>query len=296
MNAQIDELTKRQADFERDGYLVVQEALTAPELDELRAEATQICRGELGEIAGVVPARPGESDEAVLSRYLCIHQPHKTSKLAESYIGHAAVVDVLVELIGPNVKCMQSMLFIKAAGKPGQAWHQDEDYIPTRDRSLTAAWMALDDATVENGCLQVIPGSHRHGILWAMKENDDPEFDCNDESYGFPYADSDGVPVEVSAGSIVFFNGYLLHRSLRNRAAGGFRRSLVNHYMSAESLLPWRHPPEDVFVAQHDYRDVVLVAGKDPYAYKGTMTFAKTHVRAENLGGCRPEDVVKKNS
>ena len=64
-------------------------------------------------------------------------------------------------MIGPNVKAMQSMLFIKAEGKPGQAWHQDEYYIPTRDRSLTAAWIALDDATVENGCLWVLPGSHR---------------------------------------------------------------------------------------------------------------------------------------
>ena len=53
------------------------------------------------------------------------------------------------------------MLFIKSEGKPGQAWHQDEFFIPTRDRSLTAVWIALDDATVENGCLWVLPGSHR---------------------------------------------------------------------------------------------------------------------------------------
>ena len=48
---------------------------------------------------------------------------------------------------------MQSMLFTKGEGKPCQAWHQDECFIPTRDRSLTAARIALDDATVENGCL-----------------------------------------------------------------------------------------------------------------------------------------------
>jgi hypothetical protein len=44
-------------------------------------------------------------------------------------------VDALTGVIGPNVKMMQSMLFIKAEGKPGQAWHQDEMHIPTRDRS-----------------------------------------------------------------------------------------------------------------------------------------------------------------
>jgi ectoine hydroxylase-related dioxygenase (phytanoyl-CoA dioxygenase family) len=57
------------------------------------------------------------------------------------------------------------MLFIKSEGKPGQAWHQDELFIPTRDRSLAAAWIALDDATVENGCLWVLPGSHARGVL-----------------------------------------------------------------------------------------------------------------------------------
>ena len=48
------------------------------------------------------------------------------------------IIDALVGVIGPNVKAMQSMLFIKSEGKPGQAWHQDEFFIPTRDRSLTA--------------------------------------------------------------------------------------------------------------------------------------------------------------
>jgi ectoine hydroxylase-related dioxygenase (phytanoyl-CoA dioxygenase family) len=47
--------------------------------------------------------------------------------------------------------------------------HQDEYYIPTRDRSLCASWIALDDATIDNGCLWVIPGSHRQGVIWPMK-------------------------------------------------------------------------------------------------------------------------------
>jgi phytanoyl-CoA hydroxylase len=78
------------------------------------------------------------------------------------------------------------MLFIKSEGKPGQAWHQDELFIPTRDRSLTAAWIALDDAIVGNGCLWVLPGSHRPGILYPDRDHDDPRFDCEVEAYDFP--------------------------------------------------------------------------------------------------------------
>ena len=72
----------------------------------------------------------------VLRRYLCIHFPHKISPAMHDVLAHPALVEVLTRIIGPNVKCMQSMLFIKASGKPGQAWHQDEFFIPTRDRSL----------------------------------------------------------------------------------------------------------------------------------------------------------------
>ena len=202
------------------------------------------------------------------------------------YLAHPVIVDVLTHVIGPDVKAMQSMLFIKAAGKPGQAWHQDEDFIPTRDRTLAGAWIALDRATIENGCLWVIPGSHRSGLLWQLKDTDDERFDCTAEAKGFPYSDDDAVPVEVEAGGIVFFNGYLLHRSLPNRAQEGFRRSLVNHYMSASSLLPWFPPKPGEHMAIADYRDIVMVAGNDPYAYKGTENLATPHVRPTRQGGC----------
>ncbi len=272
--------------FQTNGYLIVQDALSTAEVLELREEATRICRGELGDVRGVTPAEPGDSDDDVLRRYLCIHFPHKLSAVMARYLAHPAIVDVLTKIIAPDVKCMQSMLFIKASGKPGQAWHQDEDFIPTRDRSLTGAWIAMDDATVENGGLWVIPGSHKHGLLWPMHWHDDKRFDCTNESFNFPYTDDDAVPVEVPAGSIVFFNGYLLHRSLPNKAKSGYRRVLVNHYMSASSLLPWRLPAEGEYMATADYRDIVMIAGNDPYAWKGTRDIAKPHVRPSGEGGC----------
>ena len=274
------------ASYREDGYLVVADALPAEEIAQLRAETARICRGERGALRNGLAHSPAESDGEVIRQYLCIHFPHKISPLMHAHLSHPAIVSVLTQIIGPDVKCMQSMLFIKSAGKPGQAWHQDEDFIPTRDRSLTGAWLALDDATVENGCLWVLPGSHRHGVLWPLEQQDDPRFDCTDESQGFPWRDEDAVPVEVSAGSIVFFNGYLLHRSLPNRAPGGHRRALVNHYMSAQSLLPWMQFAEGTRAATADYRDIVMVAGVDPYAWKGVTDVARPSVRPSGEGGC----------
>jgi phytanoyl-CoA hydroxylase len=226
----------------------------------------------------------------VMRQYLCIHFPHKLSPVMAKYLAHPVMVDVLTGIIGQNVKAMQSMLFIKAAGKPGQAWHQDEDFIPTRDRSLTGGWIALDEATIDNGCLWVLPGSHRSGILWEMRVQNDERFDCTDESTGFPWRDEDAIPVEVPAGAMVFFNGYLLHRSLPNTRASGYRRVLVNHYMSAESLLPWLPSQDGTRMALTDYRDIVMIAGKDPFAYKGIENIAEASVRPDKLGGCIPPE------
>src|SRR5439155_12599262 len=118
-------------------------------------------------------------------------------------------------------------------GFQGQAWHQDEIYIPTRDRSLCGAWIALDDATIRSGCLWVLPGSHRAGCLFPQRQHDNrDEFDFSAESYGFD--DSEEVPVEVRTGAVVFFNGYLLHRSRKNRG-DTYRRVLVSQYCNAWS-------------------------------------------------------------
>lgn len=272
--------------YEENGYLVVTDLFSPDEVKALQDDATTICRGGYGETEGMLEGPSDASADEILRQYLCIHFPHKISPVMNAAIRQRKLVETLIKIIGPNVKCMQSMLFIKGAGKPGQAWHQDEDFIPTRDRSLTGAWISLDRATVENGCLWVIPGSHRAGILWDQVWHADQRFDCTLESQGFPYTEADEIPVEVDAGSVVFFNGYLLHRSLPNRAKSGYRRALVNHYMNAASLLPWFRPAEGVSMALADYRDVEIVAGTDPYAHRGYENKAKPHVRPSGEGGC----------
>ena len=267
--------------YERLGYLTVPRLLSAPEVEELTLETSRIFRGERGHVEGLLPVGDHDREVDVLARYVAIHFPHKLSPLIRSCLAHERIVEVLTRIVSVNVKCMQSMLFVKAPGKAGQAWHQDEYYIPTRDRSLTGAWIALDEATVDNGCLWVIPGSHRPAAIR-------PRVPCRSDEY----ADVDTVdvshlptesiiPLEAEAGTVVFFNGYLLHSSRRNRTDGHFRRALVNHYMSAESMLPWdqdgRLPPTQ------DLRDIVLVAGKDPYAHKGTVDLNRPFLRPEVL-------------
>lgn len=273
-------MSSSQADFYREnGYLVVPDLFTAAELAELKAETTRIFRGERGSVPGLLDVTAQMSDADVLRKYLAIHFPHKLSPVIQRSLAHPAVVEVLTRLIGPNVKCMQSMLFVKGPGKPGQSWHQDEYYIPTRDRSLTAAWIAIDEATRDNGCLWIIPGSHQSGIIMRRVPGRNPEF-AEAETIDVSGCGEDrSAPVEVKAGSVVFFSGHVLHSSRRNKTADSFRMALVNHYMSAESMLPWDQ--DGNLPATDDLRDIVMVAGTDPYSWKGIVDANKPWLRPE---------------
>jgi phytanoyl-CoA hydroxylase len=269
--------------YKKNGYIIVENLLTHEEVEALKKEMLCICKGERAKIKGLQKHRPEDPEEEIFKHYLAIHFPHKISEIILHLLkDHSKTNQVLQQLIGPNVKTMQSILFIKSPGLPGQAWHQDEFYIPTRDRSLTATWIAIDDATVENGCLWVIPGSHRPGVLYPMRPHNDPRYDSADIAYGWEdlYDENrDAVPVELKAGSAVFFNGYLLHRSLENKSQRSFRRAFANHYMSAESLLPWNWDGRIPGYIE-DNRDILMVTGKDPYAWKGTATYTYPFLRA----------------
>lgn len=261
------------------GYLIIENALSQAIVDDLCNEAVNVCLGRRGEIAGT-EALNGLDGLSLLQQIIAIHFPHKFSGVLRDMLAHPVITDTLTQIIGPNVKCMQSMFFVKHAGRPGQAWHQDETFIPTRDRSMTGVWIALDKASVDNGCLWVIPGSHKRGVIWPTRAHTSTEFDHTEESFGYPYAEEGAIPVELEPGSILFFDGYLLHKSNKNVTENNSRRSYVCHYMNADSMLPWSggalpHPVED-------YRDIVLVAGEDPYAYKGTEDISIPYVRPES--------------
>ena len=120
-------------------------------------------------------------------------------------------------------------------------------------------------------------------VVLFNRDQDDPRFDCTTEAFDFPYADSDAVPVEVPAGTALIFNGYLLHRSLENSGRHGYRRALANHYMSAESLLPWSPPGPHEHMGIADFRDIVLVAGEGAWETHPTKSLPSTRRMGELL-------------
>ncbi len=267
--------------YQEYGYLIAPGLVLPDEIVALKKDTVKIFRGEYGTLEGMQPVQPGESDSDVLKKYLAIHFPHKISPVIRNFLSRERIRKVLTRIVSPNVKCMQSMLFVKGPGKAGQSWHQDEFYIPTRDRSLIGAWIAIDNASVENGCLWVIPGSHKAGYIMRRVPNHSQEYADVDTIDISGYKETEIIPVEVKSGAAVFFNGYLLHSSLRNKTKDNFRTALVNHYMSAESMLPWDQ--DGKLPSTEDLRDIVMVAGEDPYSHKPIVDLNKPYLRPEVL-------------
>ena len=144
------------------------------------------------------------------------------------------LTDPIVDLIGPDILGLNN-LYIWKPPKIGLGfpWHQDKWYFnwQYKTEKTVGTWTAIDAADVDNGCLYVIPDSHKYGVL----EHDNLEGSQQNE---FKLArgarDEDGVAVEVPPGAVVWFNNQILHKSTDNQSLC-FRRCNVAHYISADS-------------------------------------------------------------
>jgi chlorinating enzyme len=243
--------------FRREGYLVVRGLVLPEHVAELAQHCDDILNARI-DLREMVHLPPG--DDLYPQDYVHrIHQGHQKHELWERYLLYPRVLDVIQALIGPDVMAMQTMLFTKAPGSNGQGFHQDSYYIPTFPDTLIGAWIAIDPADTHNGCLWVTPGSNAEPIYPPVHGYGYGDIQLADIDYvsgvgGHSNDDDDPgntlkpiaasqysqeIPVEVQPGDVIFFGGHLLHRSLRNRTADRYRRSLVNHYANARSFTVW---------------------------------------------------------
>ncbi len=113
--------------------------------------------------------------------------------------------------------------------------HQDAWYLTTEPESLALAFIALDDMDPRNGCLEVIPGSHRGGLDVALRMGPGGFVPVTGRAPPAPTRER-AVPLVMEKGSVVFVHGRAYHGSEPNRSDGP-RRSLIVHAMSARSRL-----------------------------------------------------------
>jgi len=238
-------------------------------VEALKDEVIAIATNQRGVVAGV-EAKPGAPPAEVLAQTVAVHFPHKVSELCRTETARDCVVEALHAALGEplGIKLLQTMMFTKSPGSPGQGSHNDEYYIPTRDMSLVASWVALDKVDQENGGLEVIPGSHRPAVAWPHVPCDDKRFESatHVDAAVVGATESSWVPAVMEPGDALIFSGYLLHRSTANDSADRYRRAFVSHYCSSHTLVPWTNDGRFDIKGEGCLRDFLLVRGTDPYA------------------------------
>jgi phytanoyl-CoA hydroxylase len=162
------------------------------------------------------------------------HALHDLDPVFERF-SHGADLAVLAAGLGlADARVWQSMFIFKPPGIGGEVrWHQDATYLYTTPMTVTGFWFALEDATVDNGCLWVEPGGH-HGPLRErfVREGDTVRLERRDAT---PWPGPDrAVPVAVEAGTLVVFHGLLPHYSAPNRSPVS-RQAYTLHAVDAGS-------------------------------------------------------------
>ena len=197
-------LTREQvSSFNRDGYLAGIRIFSDEEITDIRAYFDELLAKTL--------AAGGDS--------YSISTAHLRFGRVYDILTHPRIVARVKDLLGEDVIAWGSHFFCKMPGDGKRvSWHQDSSYWPLTPSKAVTAWLAIDDATVENACMRYIPGTHRLGHLtYKLSENDEANV-LNQtvegaENFGKP------VDVELKAGEISIHSDLLLHGSEANQSS-----------------------------------------------------------------------------
>ncbi len=215
--------------YEEQGYAVARHLFAPDEVALLREHYMRLrAQGpHLGDLVGV-----DSTSNDPLKRYPRMIHMHRWDDVSLGFLLDQRFHAILRALLRQDPYAVQTMLYFKPPGSRGQALHQDQYFLKAHPGTCLAAWLALDACDEANGCMQVVPGSHRWSILCTTKA--DTTLSFTDVTVPLPEGEF-ARPVLMEAGDVLFFGGSLVHGSFPNTTADRFRRALIGHYISGEA-------------------------------------------------------------
>jgi phytanoyl-CoA hydroxylase len=242
-------------DFREHGYVHARGIFEAREVEEMRTALARILADVEGTEHDANHAWGGVAQEAMLKGFHNV-QYHEAAFTRAA--AHPNLVAVLTEIIGPNVQLHHTKMLVKPpeTGAPFPM-HQDYPYFPHAHHTVVAASVHLDDTDEGNGCLRVVPGSHKQGPIEATGE-----------SHALEVPLEDGVPIPARAGDVLFFNYLTIHGSGLNTSERT-RRNVLFQYRDPEDP-----PLVQNGVEEHvDWGMGVMVAGRNPVYWERRPRF-----------------------
>lgn len=159
---------------------------------------------------------------------------HDTTFL--NYARNPEIIEMVAQVEGADLALWNSSFFAKPAHNGSKTpWHQDGEYWCIRPLATCSVWIAVDDSTRENGCLQVIPGSHRARKLYKHEMNASPGLSLPLELQPSEFDEEQAVDLVLAAGQISLHDVYLVHGSEPN-TSGNPRRGMTLRFMPTTSV------------------------------------------------------------
>jgi hypothetical protein len=200
-----------------------------------------------------VAALEAQAGEELQKRYRV--KAHLPFPFLCDVVRNERLLDAVEDLIGPNILCWGSSFFSKQARDPRYvSWHTDSFYYGLRPAETLSAWVAFNDSSIEAGCLQYIPGTHKGPpAVHEFKPHPDNLVGNGQTVVGVD--ESKAVNAVLAAGQVVFHHESIVHGSLPNRADHP-RVGFVIHYVAPH-----------VRETRIENATAMLVRGRDTHGY-----------------------------
>jgi hypothetical protein len=224
------------AKYERDGYVIPSFRLPEARVDALR-----------GVLDKLIADNPGVRPEKLVSA-------HIEGRNDEGVTGSRAfldlardpqIVDMVAQVIGDDVILWGCHVFCKPGGDGYETpWHQDGHYWPIRPLATCTVWIALDRSDRHNGCLKVIPGSHRDHALMDHLHEDRDDLVLSQRMAAGTFDEAVAVALELEPGQMSLHDVYMIHGADANRSDRR-RAGVALRYMPATSVFERNLNPTD---------------------------------------------------
>ena len=220
------------------GYILIPNFVDEKFCDEMNKEVINIIKSIIPEesafshayagdghiaIREMKPTEDPKSIEDEISKLFRIH----SRGIFNEFINNQVLCDILEDILGPNVDCFLSQFIFKNPGAWGQPWHQDSSYFPFDREPQVGAWLATSEATLENGCLVILPGSHKEHLHEHLPD------DRKGSNYGYTeikdHDFSQETPMTLNTGDLLLFHSFLMHKSYDNNSQAR-RTAMVYHF------------------------------------------------------------------